>query len=1020
MKPFWNILTSTRLSGVYLLSFAIAIGVATFIENDFGTCAAQKFVFKAKWFELLLLLFGLSILSNMIRYKLLAQKKWGSLTFHLSILLILMGSAITRYFGEEGMMHIREGQLSNSYVSAESFVRMEVNLSEKKYQLNAPVLFSSLGSNSFQKELDAGGKKIQVRLKNYVPNPTSQLVEQRGGSKIIKIVFAGQSGREEFFIKEGEQPIIHGVQFNFSANEMADAFNVFTSGDSLNFRMNQPVNRRVMATQEASDLVANSVHLFVPRAMYAYGEHSFVLGDYQPSGIIQKKSAGDKITNESLEGLELEVAVDGKTQDVYIEGRKGELGQKSILNFNGTQVAISYGAKEVTLPFSIRCNDFILEKYPGTENPSSYASEVTLLDPANSVEMNYRIFMNNILNYDGFRFFQSSFDPDEMGTYLSVNHDSWGTWITYVGYIFLTLGLIFSLLDRKSRFRTLISKLNAGFVLLILISFTTLAQSGTSISREHATKFGSLLVQDYNGRVKPLNSYTAEIFRKLAKKESLFDLSSDQLFLSMMLNPSAWTKEKIIKIPDSPELKSLLGVQDDMINYDSFFTPDGSYKLEQQVRTSQMKNPKDQGTFDKALLKVDEKLNILNMVFNGNMIRIFPQESSNMGTWLSAYDLQKEETATQFHQVKDLLVNYLTAVQQGGDSGDFSEADAILNQMKAYQVLNGGEQLPSEFKIKAELLLNRLNIFNRLIGFFAIMSLLLTASFLYFTIKLNPTKSKKLVQISFWLIGIAFVLYSVGLGLRWYISGRAPWSNGYESMIYIGWTTLLGGLFFSRKSLGGLAATCTLGFIILLVASMSWLDPEITPLVPVLKSYWLTIHVSLEAGSYGFLLLGAVISMMNLLLMVFTTSKNIVVVKRSIRELTMISEITLLVGLTMVSIGTYLGGVWANESWGRYWGWDAKETWALVTILVYSFILHMRFIPKLQGVFAYNFATLFGFATVIMTYLGVNYYLSGLHSYAAGDPVPIPAEVYVTTIVLIALSAIAYVKYRKLLIGKHE
>jgi cytochrome c-type biogenesis protein CcsB len=268
-------------------------------------------------------------------------------------------------------------------------------------------------------------------------------------------------------------------------------------------------------------------------------------------------------------------------------------------------------------------------------------------------------------------------------------------------------------------------------------------------------------------------------------------------------------------------------------------------------------------------------------------------------------------------------------------------------------------------------------------------------------------------KIAFYALALGFFFHTLGLGLRWYVSGRAPWSNGYESMIYIAWTTMLAGTLFSRKSLGGLAATATLAATILFVASMSWLDPEITPLVPVLKSYWLTIHVSLEAGSYGFLLLGAVLGMLNLVLMILMKPENKANTLRTIKELTIISEITLLGGLAMVSIGTYLGGVWANESWGRYWGWDAKETWALVTILVYSFILHMRFIPKLQGLFAFNFASLFGFATVIMTYLGVYYYLSGLHSYAAGDPVPMPPSVYYTAITLVLLSAFAYRNFNK-------
>lgn len=210
-----------------------------------------------------------------------------------------------------------------------------------------------------------------------------------------------------------------------------------------------------------------------------------------------------------------------------------------------------------------------------------------------------------------------------------------------------------------------------------------------------------------------------------------------------------------------------------------------------------------------------------------------------------------------------------------------------------------------------------------------------------------------------------------------------------------------------------MAATAILASVILMVAHLSWLDPEITPLVPVLKSYWLTIHVSMEAGSYGFLTLGAIIGALNLLLMIFANQNNKTGLFRRVKEMTFISEMTLIGGLVMISIGTYLGGVWANESWGRYWGWDAKETWALVTILVYAFILHMRLIPGMRGLYAFNVASLFGFATVMMTYFGVNYYLSGLHSYAAGDPVPIPTFVYYTVGTLTLISLLAFWKYRK-------
>ncbi len=335
----------------------------------------------------------------------------------------------------------------------------------------------------------------------------------------------------------------------------------------------------------------------------------------------------------------------------------------------------------------------------------------------------------------------------------------------------------------------------------------------------------------------------------------------------------------------------------------------------------------------------------------------------------------------------------------------------MIGELDKYQQKYGGDILPSQGKIKAELLLNKLNVFNRLGKMYGLLSLVFLG--LLFTGVFKPDINLKLAgKIAFGLLAFGFLMHSTGLGLRWYVSGRAPWSNGYESMVYIGWTTTLAGLIFARKTNGGLAATTVLAAVILMVAGMNWLDPEITPLVPVLKSYWLMIHVSLEAGSYGFLALGAIIGVLNLVFMIFGNQKNGESVYRIVKELTYTSEMTLIGGLFMISIGTYLGGVWANESWGRYWGWDAKETWALVTILVYSFILHIRFLPGFRGHYAFNVATLFGWASVMMTYFGVNYYLSGLHSYAAGDPVPVPDWVYWTVAGLTVLGVAACWRHR--------
>jgi cytochrome c-type biogenesis protein CcsB len=547
-----------------------------------------------------------------------------------------------------------------------------------------------------------------------------------------------------------------------------------------------------------------------------------------------------------------------------------------------------------------------------------------------------------------------------------------------------------------------------------LLHITLSSQKNTmQIDKDHASKFGKLIVQDHRGRCKPVNTLCNEVMRKIAKKEALYGMNAEQIILSMMNNPVEWEKKPIIQVPMHPQIQSILGTSEPLISYISFFSQDGQYKFKEQIRNAQTMNPKDQGTFEKSIIKLDEKVNIVNMIFSGKMLRLFPQPNDATNTWISPADLvNAEQPMPQMDDVKDVFLNYLQAINTGSNTSNFAQADAILNQLSNYQKINGAAVYPSESKIAAELVLNKLDFFGRLRNYYGMLSLCILGVFLFVILK-QSSKRAQYTKYAFWAMAAGFVFHTIGLALRWYVSGRAPWSNGYESMIYIGWTTMLAGTLFSRKSLGGLAATATLAATILLVAGMSWLDPEITPLVPVLKSYWLTIHVSLEAGSYGFLMLGAVIGMLNLLLITLINEKNKSHITKAVNELTIISEITLLGGLFMVSVGTYLGGVWANESWGRYWGWDAKETWALVTILVYAFILHMRFIPGLQSVFAFNFASLFGFATVIMTYFGVNYYLSGLHSYAAGDPVPIPPQVYYTTICLSILSIVAYWSYKK-------
>jgi cytochrome c-type biogenesis protein CcsB len=1031
IKNLYNKLFSTSAAGMYLILIAVAIAVATFVENDFGTSAAQKIIFKSRWFELLLLLCGISIVANIIRYRMVQQKKWTILLFHLSIIIILIGSAVTRYIGYEGMMHIREGASNNEFTSAETYLQFEANKDGKVYRFDEQVLFASLGRNKLNRSYQLGNEQIDVEVLGFIANPGQQMQEDPAGGPVLEIVIAGAKGREQYYLSKGQQKSIGSLKFNFSEEFIPNSYNIVYRNDSLLMQAPEALSQMQMATQSIDTIDAGKTARLALRSLYSNGSQNFVFTNFKSKGKVILVSTNHKVTSESMGAVRLAISSEEDRQEMIVYGRKGQKGQARSINIAGTELTVSYGSKSVSIPFKIHLHDFIMDRYPGTNSPSSYASEVTLIDEQKNEQFDYRIYMNNILDHRGYRFFQSSYDKDEMGTYLSVNHDAWGTWISYLGYFLLTLGMILTLFSRKSRFYKLSQKISeirgstsaAVLTMLLFISASPLiaqndnqqaaAFSGDLLSVEHADKFGQLIVQDHRGRMKPMNTMSSEVLRKIARKESMYDQTSDQIFIGMMVFPDVWSQVPLLKIGKHPDLLKIVKKEGPLVAFEDLFAQDGSYILREHVRAANEKPAKERGVFEKELVKLDERVNICNMVFSRRLTRIFPIENDPTNRWLSPADLrQPEESEGEIDLMFKFFPAYATTVREAVMSQDWTMADALVQELTNYQKAVGADIIPSDKQLNLEIWLNKMHVFAKLAKWYGLIGLLCLIAF-FVAVFSKRFSEKWPVRIAFILTLLCFIFHTAGLGVRWYVSGHAPWSNGYESMIYIAWTSVLAGLVFARKSLGGLTATLILSSVILLVAGLSYLDPEITPLVPVLKSYWLTIHVSLEAGSYGFLMLGAIIGVLNLLSMIFLTPSNKTGVMKSIKELTYISEMTLIGGLIMISVGTYLGGVWANESWGRYWGWDAKETWALVTILIYAFMLHMRFIPGMRGVYAFNVSSLVGFASVIMTYYGVNYYLSGLHSYATGDPVPIPAFVYYAVAFLVVISLIAFWRYRK-------
>ena len=449
-----------------------------------------------------------------------------------------------------------------------------------------------------------------------------------------------------------------------------------------------------------------------------------------------------------------------------------------------------------------------------------------------------------------------------------------------------------------------------------------------------------------------------------------------------------------------------------LISFNTLLDADENYILEQVVLEANEKNPAERNEFDKEILKVDERFNLVFNVLSGNYLKIFPKKNDPSKTWYnpnhSFDDFEEEEARFAI----GIIPLYFVNIQNAKASGDWTEAEDALAYIKKYQDVLASDIIPSKERIEAELWYNSLNLnFWLFQAYFSLGLVLLIMALL--KIFYHKTWINRLLHVLVILTLIAFLLHSFNLILRWYIAGHPPWSNGYEMIVFVSWGLMLFGLIFFRKSDFTLPLASIFTGTLLFVSYLDWLSPEITNLMPVLKSYWLKIHVATIISSYAPLALSALLGLMAQVMIIARNKKNYKLLDAKIKELSYINEMSMTLGLFILSIGTFLGGIWANESWGRYWAWDPKETWALISIIVYAIVLHMRLIPKLNNDLVVNIASTFAFFSIVMTSFGVNYYLTGLHSYATGDPVPIPKFVYVCVAVLLMVAVLSIWRFTR-------
>ena len=649
------------------------------------------------------------------------------------------------------------------------------------------------------------------------------------------------------------------------------------------------------------------------------------------------------------------------------------------------------GMGNASLPFSVTLDDFRLQRYPGSHSPMSYESDL-VIKKGDETPVQATVRMNKVIDIDGYRLFQSSFDPDEQGTILSVSYDRPGMQLTYIGYFLLFAGFVLTLFSKKSRFGRLRRELgemkkNMPYCVLFLLALSGVAGGQTvhaqqpCVSSQHAGKFGSLVVLNPNGRLEPVNSYTSAILRKLYGADKLNGINSDQFFLNLLSFPDEWGAYPFIKV-DNKELLQRFGRSGKYIAWEDVFDSEGNYILTDEVTDIYAKPASERKRMDSDLLKLDESVNIVYRIMQHQLLPLFPDENDAQGKWYSAGDELNVFQGKDSLFVSKIMDWYIYELGNGVRSGNWEEADKIVGMMNIFQQAKSKTPAIDNQRVKAELLYNQLNLF-----FWCRLAYLILGGILLFIacgeIIADFKWGKKVCGILIALLVIAFLAHTSGVLLRWYISGRAPWANAYESMICTSWMLVGGGLLFARRFRILPALAGLLGGIMLFVAGLNHLNPEITPLVPVLQSYWLMSHVAIIMIGYVFFALCALTGLFNLILMSLLSATNRVKLQFRIREFTLLNEMAMILGLFFMTAGTFLGAIWANVSWGRYWGWDPKETWALISIVVYALVLHIRFIPLLKGktTWCFNLLSVVAILSVIMTWFGVNYYLSGLHSY---------------------------------------
>ena len=634
------------------------------------------------------------------------------------------------------------------------------------------------------------------------------------------------------------------------------------------------------------------------------------------------------------------------------------------------------------LPFSITLNQFEIIYYKGTLAPMDFISHISVADKDCHRQIQGKVSMNHIFSYQHYRFYQSGYSEDNEGSVFSVSHDPYGIGITYAGYTLLLLSTVFFFFSPQSRFRQLLKSplLHRSLtVILLLFAFSLNSNflkanspSPKVLPREEAEHFGDLYIL-YNNRICPLQTFARDFTVKLYGSSSYKGLTPEEVLTGWLFYYDSWKNEPIIRIK-SNEARKLLEIEGNYARLKDYISTINEYKLEKMMNHIRSG---EQVTDKRGIEEADEKFNIINLVCTGAMMKIFPCRNIAGKTleWYSQSDQLPQDMDNDkwvFIRKSMSYVNEMIVMKK------YNDACLLLEKIKKYQQKECDGLLPADNKFKAEKIYNQFD-YSKSVAMACICIGLICFIYYCHCMASQKRTSRKAIIILNILLWIVFTYLSAAICLRGYVSNHLPLSNGFETMQFMAWCTLLLTFLLQRK----FAMLLPFGFLLcgltLMVSMLGESNPQITQLMPVLQSPLLSIHVVVIMIAYSLL---AFIMLNGVTAVILHQSQK--ECKEQIERLQIISQIILYPAIFLLAIGIFIGAVWANVSWGRYWGWDPKEVWALITMLVYALALHPRSLPWFHRTMFFHVFCITAFITVLITYFGVNFLLGGMHSYANG------------------------------------